>query len=166
MGQTEIGKTHPLSERHGRALVGRNKRDDVLHGEIDGQQLGVEVYETAVVEADAAVRLTAGCLLPSDSYTSAAAAAAEAPGCSAGLAEPAREAVAAYVDAHHTAHRPDARASPHPVLRRAHQHAVLALAHLGDVRALPELLTALDTGTDAWRAVNAAGHLPQAATLL
>ncbi|MCY0943269.1 hypothetical protein [Streptomyces antarcticus] len=73
VGQTEIGKTHPLSERHGRALVGRNKRDDVQHGEIDGQQLGVEVYATAVVEADAAVRLTAGCLLPPDSYTSTSA---------------------------------------------------------------------------------------------
>ncbi|MCY0951436.1 hypothetical protein [Streptomyces sp. H27-S2] len=52
------------------------------------------------------------------------------------------------------------------MLRRDHQHAVLAPAHLGDGRALPGLLTALDAGTDAWRAVNAAGHLPQAATLL
>ncbi|MHA4773003.1 hypothetical protein L1085_000670 [Streptomyces sp. MSC1_001] len=42
----------------------------------------------------------------------------------------------------------------------------MALASLGDERALPSLLTALDTGTDAWRAVNAAGHLPQAAAEL
>ncbi|MFG2487574.1 HEAT repeat domain-containing protein [Streptomyces virginiae] len=110
------------------------------------------------------VRLLADCLLPHDSYTSAAA--AEALGSLAGLAEPAREALAAYVTAHRTAHRPEAWASPHPVLRRAHQHAVLALAHLGDNRALPGLLTALDTGTDAWRAVNVAGHLPQAAAEL
>ncbi|MFF4817138.1 HEAT repeat domain-containing protein [Kitasatospora sp. NPDC001309] len=40
---------------------------------------------------------------------------------------------------------------------------VTALAGLGDERALPGLLTALDTGVDEWRAVRAAGHLPQAA---
>ncbi|MFI7355942.1 HEAT repeat domain-containing protein [Streptomyces avidinii] len=110
------------------------------------------------------VRLLADCLLPSDSYT--ASAAAEALESLAGLAEPAREALATYVTTHRTEHRADAWASPHPVLRRAHQHAVLALAHLGDERALPGLLTALDTGTDAWRAVNAAGHLPRAAAEL
>ncbi|MFH8628019.1 HEAT repeat domain-containing protein [Streptomyces vietnamensis] len=110
------------------------------------------------------VRLLADCLLPRDSYTSAAA--AEALRSLAGLAEPAREALATYVTTHRTTHRPDAWASPHPLLRRAHQQAVLALAGLGDHRALPGLLTALDTGTDAWRAVNAAGHLPQAATEL
>ncbi|MEU4066241.1 HEAT repeat domain-containing protein [Streptomyces wedmorensis] len=106
------------------------------------------------------VRLVADCLLPHDSYTSAAAAAALEK--MAALAEPAREALAAYVTAHLTEHRPDAWASPHSVLRRAHQHAVVALAGLGDERALPSLLIALDTGTDAWRAVPAAGHLPQA----
>ncbi len=103
------------------------------------------------------VRLLADCLLPHDPYTSAAA--AEALGSLSGLAEPAREALAAYV----ATHQPDAWASPHRTLRRAHQQAVLALAGLGDDRALPGLLTALDTGTDAWRAVNAAGHLPRAA---
>ncbi|MFE3875870.1 hypothetical protein ACFXPX_15915 [Kitasatospora sp. NPDC059146] len=44
-----------------------------------------------------------------------------------------------------------------------HQEVVTALAGLGDERALPGLLTALDTGVDDWRAVRAAGHLPQAA---
>ncbi|GGU12466.1 hypothetical protein GCM10010272_67000 [Streptomyces lateritius] len=110
------------------------------------------------------VRLLAQCLLPRDSYTSAAA--AEALGSLGQLAEPARETLAAYVTTHRTTHRPDAWASPHPELRRAHQQAVLALAQLGDERALPGLLTALDTGDDAWRAVNAAGHLPQAAAEL
>ncbi|MFC9754706.1 HEAT repeat domain-containing protein [Streptomyces sp. NPDC056921] len=106
------------------------------------------------------VRFLGNCLLPHDAYT--AAAAAEALGHVATLAEPAREALAAYI----TTHRPDAWASPHRALRRAHQQAVVALAGLGDERALPSLLAALDTDTDAWRAVNAVGHLPQSATEL
>lgn len=110
------------------------------------------------------VRPLAECLLPHDSYTSAAA--AEVLGSLGRLAEPAREALAAYVTTHRTTHRPDAWASPHAELRRAHQQAVLALAELGDERALPGLLTALDTGIDAWRTVNAAGRLPQAAAEL
>jgi hypothetical protein len=110
------------------------------------------------------VRLLAECLLPRDSYTSAAA--AEALGSLGKLAEPAREALAAYVATHRSTHRPDAWSSPHPELRRAHQRAVVALSQLGDERALPGLLTALDTGVDAWRAVNAAGHLPQGAAEL
>ncbi|MFE5675515.1 HEAT repeat domain-containing protein [Streptomyces erythrochromogenes] len=110
------------------------------------------------------VRLLAECLLSHDSYTSAAA--AEALGALGLLAEPAREALAAYITTHRTTHRPDAWASPHAELRRAHQQAVLALAELGDERALPGLLTALDTGVDAWRAVPVAGNLPQAAAEL
>ncbi|MFE4594124.1 HEAT repeat domain-containing protein [Streptomyces laurentii] len=111
------------------------------------------------------VGLLADCLSTRDAYTTAAA--AEALGSlGAGLAEPAREALAAYVAEHRVTHRPDAWASPHPLPRRAHQEAVLALAGLGDERALPGLLTALDTGTDAWRAVNAAGRLPQCAAEL
>ncbi|MGW2016799.1 HEAT repeat domain-containing protein [Streptomyces sp. NPDC001927] len=110
------------------------------------------------------VRLIGDCLLPGDSYT--AAAAAECLGSLASLAEPAREALAAYVTTHLTQHRPDAWASPHRGLRRAHQQAVVTLAGLGDERALPSLLTALDSGTDAWLAVNAAGHLPQASAEL
>lgn len=110
------------------------------------------------------VVLLADCLLPLDPYT--AAAAAESLGSLTAVAEPAREALAAHVSAHRTAHGPDVWASPHTLLRRAHQEAVMALARLGDVRALPGLLTALDTDTDAWRAVNVAGHLPQAAVEL
>ncbi|MFC9816045.1 HEAT repeat domain-containing protein [Streptomyces virginiae] len=110
------------------------------------------------------VNLLAECLLPHDSYTSAAA--AEILGSLGPLAEPAREALAVYVTTHRTTHRPDAWASPHAELRRAHQQAVLALAELGDGRALPGLLTALDRGVDVWRAVNAASRLPQAAAEL
>ncbi|MFE7111421.1 HEAT repeat domain-containing protein [Streptomyces sp. NPDC057575] len=110
------------------------------------------------------VRLIGDCLLPGDSYT--AAAAAEVLGSLEALAEPAREALAAYVTDQRTTHRPDAWASPHRVLRRAHQQAVVALAGLGDERALPSLLTALDTDTDVWRAMNVVGHLPQSAAEL
>ncbi|MEU0404796.1 HEAT repeat domain-containing protein [Streptomyces sp. NPDC006197] len=108
----------------------------------------------------ALVRLIGDCLLPDDAYT--AAAAAEALASLHSLAEPAREALAAYV----TAHRPDAWASGHRAVRRAHQQAVVALAGLKDERALPSLLTALDTDTDAWRALGAVGHLPQCAAEL
>lgn len=106
------------------------------------------------------VRLIGDCLLPDDAYT--AAAGVEALGSLATLAEPAREALAAYV----TTHRPHAWASPHRAVRRAHQLAVVALAGLKDERALPSLLTALDTDTDAWRALGAVGHLPQCAVEL
>ncbi|MBM9624366.1 HEAT repeat domain-containing protein [Streptomyces zhihengii] len=111
-------------------------------------------------EHTALVRLIADCLLPDDAYT--AAAAAEALGSLATLAEPAREPLAAYV----TAHRPDTWASPHHVVRRAHQQAAVALARLNDERALPSLLTALDTDTDAWRAMSVVAHLPQCAAQL
>ncbi|MFD3335961.1 HEAT repeat domain-containing protein [Streptomyces sp. NPDC058700] len=108
----------------------------------------------------ALVRLIGDCLLPGDAYT--AAAAAETLGSLDTLAEPAREALAAYV----TTHRPDAWASGHRAVRRAHQLAVVTLAGLKDERALPSLLTALDTDTDAWRALGAVGHLPQCAAEL
>ncbi|MFJ8856435.1 HEAT repeat domain-containing protein [Streptomyces sp. NPDC102437] len=110
------------------------------------------------------VQLIGDCLKPHDSYTSAAA--AEALGKLGALAEPAREALAAYIAVLLAEHRPDAWASPHRVQRRAHQQAVVALASLGDERALPSLLIALDTDTDTWRAVNTVGHLPQAAAEL
>lgn len=107
------------------------------------------------------VVLLTECLLPEDPYTTAAA--AEALGSLPLVSEPAREALAAYIDAYRAAHGSDVWASPHPLRRRAHQEAVMALARLGDVRALPCLLTALDTGCDAWRAIQVAGHLSAAA---
>ncbi|QKW32858.1 HEAT repeat domain-containing protein [Actinomadura sp. NAK00032] len=82
------------------------------------------------------------------------------------IAEPAREALAAHVAAQYATYGPDVWCTPQPHLRRSHQEAVQALARLGDPRALPSVLTALDTGDDAWRAVQVAGALPQAADQL
>ncbi|WP_405771029.1 HEAT repeat domain-containing protein [Actinacidiphila glaucinigra] len=112
----------------------------------------------------ALVTRLAGCLLPGHSYT--AAEAAEVLGALSPIAEPAREALAAYVLAQRDTHGPEVWAAPCPLLRRAHQQAVMALARLGDMRALPCLLTALDGGVDAWRAVEVAGHLAPAADRL
>jgi HEAT repeat protein len=107
------------------------------------------------------VTLLAKCLRPEDPYT--AAAAAESLGSLVPVSEPVREALASYVAAHRTTHGPDVWATPQPLLRRAHQQAVIALARLGDLRALPCLVTALDTDSDAWRAVQVAGRLRPAA---
>ncbi|MEU9040453.1 MULTISPECIES: HEAT repeat domain-containing protein [unclassified Kitasatospora] len=82
------------------------------------------------------------------------------------VADPAREALAALVAAQRAEFGPEVWSSPQPHRRRAHQEAVLALAHLGDERARPGLLTALDSGADAWRAVGVARHLPSAAGTL
>ncbi|WP_055620565.1 HEAT repeat domain-containing protein [Streptomyces sp. JHA19] len=79
------------------------------------------------------------------------------------IAGPAREALATHVDTHRATHGPGVWAAPDAVLRRSHQEAVRALARLGDPRAVPSLLTALDGGVDAWRAVQVAAHVPQAA---
>ncbi|MFJ4849320.1 HEAT repeat domain-containing protein [Streptomyces sp. NPDC088733] len=82
------------------------------------------------------------------------------------IAAPARDALAAHIDAQLVQYGPDVWAAPEAPLRRSHQEAVRALARLGDVRALPCLLTALDSDVDAWRAIQVAGHLPQAADQL
>ncbi|WP_369244353.1 HEAT repeat domain-containing protein [Streptomyces sp. R41] len=82
------------------------------------------------------------------------------------IAAPAREALAAHIDAQRTAHSPNVWAAPQALLRKSHQEAVRALVRLGDARALPSLLAALDSDVDAWRAIQVAGHLPQAADQL
>ncbi|MFH9826667.1 HEAT repeat domain-containing protein [Streptomyces bobili] len=82
------------------------------------------------------------------------------------IAAPAREALAAHIEAQRAAHGPHLWAAPDALLRRSHQEAVRALARLGDIRALPSLLAALDSDVDAWRAIQVAGHLPQAADQL
>ncbi|MFE6888205.1 HEAT repeat domain-containing protein [Streptomyces sp. NPDC057694] len=107
------------------------------------------------------VLLLTDCLLPDDPYT--AAAAAEALKVLAPVSEPAREALAFYVDRQRTVHGGDVWAAPQSPLRRAHQEAVLALARLHDLRALPCLLTALDDDVDAWRALQVIGQLRPAA---
>lgn len=82
------------------------------------------------------------------------------------IAAPARETLAAHVEAQRAAHGTDVWAAPRALLRRSHQEAVRTLARLGDARALPSLLTALDSDVDAWRAIQVAGHLPHAADQL
>ncbi|MFG2481068.1 HEAT repeat domain-containing protein [Streptomyces fagopyri] len=82
------------------------------------------------------------------------------------IASPAREALAAHIDAQRAAHGPHVWAAPRARLRRSHQEAVRALTRLGDARALPSLLAALDSDVDAWRAIQVAGYLPQAADQL
>ncbi|ULR55728.1 HEAT repeat domain-containing protein [Streptomyces deccanensis] len=79
------------------------------------------------------------------------------------IAAPAREALAAHIDAQRATHGPEVWAAPQARLRRSHQEAVRALARLGDTRAVPSLLAALDSDADAWRAIEVVGHLPQAA---
>ncbi|MEU3724555.1 hypothetical protein [Streptomyces sp. NPDC031705] len=103
------------------------------------------------------VRLLADCLLPQDPYT--AAEAAETLGrLPATLAEPAREALAALVEAHRTAHGPAVWATPHALLRRAHQQAVTVLARLGDE---PRPARAVDgTGLRHRRLARDPGHRP------
>lgn len=84
------------------------------------------------------------------------------------IAEPAREALAASVAHEHCDEHDGPRlwTAENARLRRAHQETVLALARLGDVRALPSLLVGLDEDVDAWRAIQAARHLPQCAEQL
>jgi hypothetical protein len=82
------------------------------------------------------------------------------------IAEPARDALAAHVAAQRAAHGPEVWAAPQRQIRRAHQEAVRTLARLGDARAVPSVLVALDSGVDAWRAIEVAGTLPEAADLL
>lgn len=79
------------------------------------------------------------------------------------IADLAREALAAHIDAQRTAHGPNVWAAPDARLRKSHQAATRALARLGDTRALPSLLAALDSDVDAWRAIQVARHLPHAA---
>ncbi|MGW3917049.1 HEAT repeat domain-containing protein [Streptomyces sp. NPDC005070] len=103
-------------------------------------------------------------LAQADPYT--AAEVAETLGSLAPIAEPVREALAAYLSAQRAAHGPDVWATPNPQMRRAHQQGAMALARLGDLRALPSLLTAFDQGVDTWRAVQVAGSLPAAEQLV
>ncbi|MFJ9539240.1 HEAT repeat domain-containing protein [Streptomyces sp. NPDC101225] len=79
------------------------------------------------------------------------------------IADPAREALAAHIDAQRTAHGTNVWATPDARLRKSHQAAARALARLGDIRALPSVLAALDSGVDSWRAIQVARHLPHAA---
>ncbi|MFD7099360.1 HEAT repeat domain-containing protein [Streptomyces xanthophaeus] len=151
-----------VSERT--ALLAEQLRSPDPGSRYDAIRMSKDLVQSWRGDHTALLLLVSEHLLPDDPYT--AAEAARALSACHPVAGPAREALAAYVLAQRAAHGPDVWASPKPLLRRAHQEAVLALAELGDVRALPGLLTALDSGVDAWRAVQVAGRLPQAAQQL
>ncbi|WCD84416.1 hypothetical protein KPP03845_100739 [Streptomyces xanthophaeus] len=151
-----------VSERT--ALLAEQLRSPDPGSRYDAIRMSEDLVQSWRGDHTALLLLVSEHLLPDDPYT--AAEAARALSACHPVAGPAREALAAYVLAQRAAHGPDVWATPKPLLRRAHQEAVLALAELGDVRALPGLLTALDSGVDAWRAVQVAGRLPQAAQQL
>ncbi|MEV0093726.1 HEAT repeat domain-containing protein [Streptomyces sp. NPDC050738] len=146
------------------ALLVEQLRSPDPGARLDAVRMSGELVRSRRGDHTMLLRLVAEQLASCDPYT--AAEVAEVLGTCHVIAQPVREHLAAYVSAHRTTHGPEVWATGRPLLRRAHQEAVLALARLGDVRALPGLLTALDSGVDAWRAVQVAGHLPQAAAEL
>lgn len=131
---------------------------------LDAVRMSGELMRTWRGDHTRLLLLVAGQLTSADQEV-AAEAAAVLEACHA-IAAPAREALAAHIDAQRAAHGPHVWAAPDVLLRRSHQEAVRALARLGDARALPSLLAALDSDVDAWRAIQGAGHLPQAADQL
>ncbi|MGW1878736.1 HEAT repeat domain-containing protein [Streptomyces sp. NPDC001975] len=128
---------------------------------LDAVHMGGELMRTWRGDHTPLLLLVADQLTTADQEVAAEAAAVLA-SCHS-IAAPAREALAAHTDAQRAAHGPGVWAAPQALLRRSHQEAVGALARLGDARALPSLLAALDRNVDAWRAVQVAQYLPQAA---
>ncbi|MFJ9656608.1 HEAT repeat domain-containing protein [Streptomyces griseoflavus] len=143
------------------ALLAEQLRDPDPGTRLDALRMSAEFMKSWRGDHAVLIGLVAGQLGATDPEV-AAEAAAVLEACHP-LAEPAREALAAQVAAQRTEHGPDVWAAPRPHVRRGHQEAVRALARLGDARALPSLLTALDSGVDSWRAVEVARALPQAA---
>ncbi|MGX1808364.1 HEAT repeat domain-containing protein [Nocardia sp. NPDC055321] len=82
------------------------------------------------------------------------------------IAEPAREPLAEHLAAQHRCIGARAWADPDLLERRSHQNAVRALARLGDPRAVSDLLVALDSDVDTWRAIQVMGELASAADTL
>ncbi|MET9914183.1 HEAT repeat domain-containing protein [Streptomyces sp. NPDC006476] len=128
---------------------------------LDAVRMSGELMRTWRGDHTPLLMLVAG-QLPTDDLQVAAEAAGVLEACHP-IAHPAREALAAHVDAQRAAHGPNVWAAPEARLRKSHQAAVRALARLGDARALPSLLAALDGDVDAWRAIQVTRHLPQAA---
>lgn len=73
------------------------------------------------------------------------------------------DALAAYVATQRGEHGPDVWAVDNPLVRHAYQEAIMSLADHRDSRALPDVLTALETGVDDWRVLYGVGGYPQAA---
>lgn len=92
-----------------------------------------------------------------------AAAAAEALERCSAVAGVAGEPLAAFLARQGEQYGPGVWAHADRLVREAHQNVVRALARLGDDRAVPHLAAAFASGVDVWRAVHAAGHLPQGA---
>ncbi|MGW6739096.1 HEAT repeat domain-containing protein [Streptomyces sp. NPDC055013] len=131
---------------------------------LDAIRMGGELMRAWRGDHSRLLRLVAG-QLATDAPEIVAEAAAVLESCHP-IAAPAREALAALVDTQRATHGPNVWAASQPQLRRAHQEAARALARIGDTHALPSLLAALDSKVDAWRAIQVAGHLPQAAQQL
>ncbi|MGN9838314.1 hypothetical protein ACTMTI_09370 [Nonomuraea sp. H19] len=146
------------------ALLAEQLRSPDPGSLLDAIRMSAELMKSWRGDHTSLIMLVAGRLGATD-HEVAAEAAAVLEACHP-IAEPAREALAAHVAAQRTAHGPDVWAAPQPQLRRAHQEAVRALARLGDVRAVPSVLAALDSGVDDWRAVQVTGALPEAADQL
>ena len=63
------------------------------------------------------------------------------------------DALAAYTAGQRAAHGPDVWGTGNPLIRDAYQEAIMTLADHCDPRALPDLITALSTHIDDWRAL-------------
>lgn len=146
------------------ALLAEQLRSLDPGSRLDGIRMSAELMESWRGDHTRLIMLVAEHLNSAAEQVSAEAA-ATLNACHA-IAEPAREALAEHVAAQYAAHGPDVWFTSQPHLRRSHQEAIQALARLGDVRAVPSILTALDSGDDAWRAVQVVGALPQAADQL
>ncbi|WP_212996913.1 hypothetical protein [Winogradskya consettensis] len=139
------------------ALLAEQLRSPDPGARLDALRMAEDLMTTWRGDHTTLVLLVAGHLGEAD-HGIAAEAAATLEKCHA-IAEPAREALAAFVAGHGTT----AWGASEPELRRAYQEAVRALAHFGDGRAVPILLAALDDDVDGWRAIDVAGSLGQAA---
>ncbi|WP_406323029.1 HEAT repeat domain-containing protein [Streptomyces sp. NBC_01637] len=73
------------------------------------------------------------------------------------------DALADYTAGQRAAHGPDVWGTGNALIRDAYQEAIMTLADHRDPRALPDLITALDTRVDDWRALYGVGGYPQAA---
>ncbi|WP_042365903.1 hypothetical protein [Streptacidiphilus neutrinimicus] len=146
------------------ALLAAQLRDPDPGARLDALRMSGDVMRAWRGDHTSLITLVAG-QLGAEHLEVAAEAAAVLESCHV-IAGPAREALAQHVAEQRATYGPNVWAATHPQLRRAHQEAVRALARLGDVRAVPSLITAFDSGVDAWRAVQVAGALPEAADAL
>ena len=144
------------------ALLAEQLRSPDPGTRADAVRMSKDLMESWRGDHTSLIMLVAG-QLSAASHEVAAEAAAVLEACHP-IAGPAREALAAHVAAQRAAHGPGVWAAPQLHLRKAHQLAVRALARLGDGRAVPSVLAALDSGVDAWGAVQVAGTLPKSAS--